>query len=81
VACRHPHRYSHTDEELDYRQKAAKRVGLDLIVGPRSAALCGPGQLPHMFQGLRTTHYEEPIALPDFGQAQVRIVRFAAQTP
>lgn len=27
-------RYSHTDQELDYRQKAARRVGLDLTVGP-----------------------------------------------
>jgi integrase len=27
-------RYSHTDQELDYRQKAARGVGLDLIVGP-----------------------------------------------
>jgi hypothetical protein len=27
-------RYSHTDQELDYRQKAARRVGLYLIVGP-----------------------------------------------
>jgi integrase len=29
-------RYSHTDQELDYRRNAAKRVGLDLIVGPNS---------------------------------------------
>jgi integrase/recombinase XerD len=27
-------RYSHTDQELDYRRNAARRVGLDLIVGP-----------------------------------------------
>jgi integrase len=26
-------RYSHTDQELEYRRSAAKRVGLDLIVG------------------------------------------------
>jgi SAM-dependent methyltransferase len=44
-------------------------------------SLCGPGQLPHMFQGLRTVHYEEPIALPDFGQTRMRIVRFAAEKP
>ncbi|MEZ5289012.1 MAG: methyltransferase domain-containing protein [Vicinamibacterales bacterium] len=44
-------------------------------------SLCSPGQLPHMFQGLRTIHYEEPIALPDFGQARMRIVRFAAEKP
>jgi integrase len=28
-------RYSHTDQELEYRQKAASRVGLELIVGPK----------------------------------------------
>ncbi len=27
-------RYSHTDQELEYRRNAARRVGLDLIVGP-----------------------------------------------
>jgi integrase len=30
-------RYSHTDQELDYRRNAARRVGLDLIVGPNRA--------------------------------------------
>jgi SAM-dependent methyltransferase len=44
-------------------------------------SLCGPGQLPHMFQSLRAIHYEEPIALPDFGPARMRIVRFAAEKP
>jgi predicted O-methyltransferase YrrM len=44
-------------------------------------SLCGTGQLPHMFQGLRTVRYEEPVALPDFGQARMRIVRFAAEKP
>lgn len=44
-------------------------------------SLCAQGQLPHMFQGLRTIHYEEPVALPDFGQARMRIVRFAAEKP
>jgi integrase len=28
-------RYSHTDQELEYRRTAASRVGLDLIVGPK----------------------------------------------
>ena len=31
-------RYSHTDQELEYRRKAASRVGLDLIVGPNEHA-------------------------------------------
>jgi integrase len=30
-------RYSHTDQELEYRRNAANRVGLDLIVGPKPA--------------------------------------------
>lgn len=29
-------RYAHTDQELDYRRRAASRVGLDLIVGPKT---------------------------------------------
>jgi len=31
-------RYSHTDQELDYRRNAARRVGLDLIVGPNPSS-------------------------------------------
>ena len=31
-------RYSHTDQELEYRRNAASRVGLDLIVGPKSSS-------------------------------------------
>jgi site-specific recombinase XerD len=30
-------RYSHTDQELEFRRNAANRVGLDLIVGPKFA--------------------------------------------
>jgi hypothetical protein len=32
-----PDRYSHTDQELEYRRSAANKVGLDLIVGPKPA--------------------------------------------
>ena len=31
-------RYSHTDQKLDYRRNAARRVGLDLIVGPNPSS-------------------------------------------
>jgi len=31
-------RYSHTDQELEYRRQAASRVGLNLIVGPKPAS-------------------------------------------
>ena len=35
-------RYSHTDQELEYRRRAASRVGLDLIVGPKSSSCTQP---------------------------------------
>lgn len=39
------------------------------------------GELPHLFQGLRSIHYEEPVAQPDFAPKPVRVVRFCAQKP
>ncbi len=39
------------------------------------------GQLPHLFQGLRTVRYEEPIAQADFAPKPSRVVRFCAQKP
>lgn len=39
------------------------------------------GELPHLYQGLRTVRYEEPIAQPDFAPGPVRVVRFCAQKP
>jgi len=44
-------------------------------------SLCGPGELPHAFQGLRIIRYEEPVAKPDFAPRPVRVVRFAAEKP
>jgi len=44
-------------------------------------SLCGPGELPHAFQGLRALRYEEPVAQPDFAPRPVRIVRYAAEKP
>lgn len=44
-------------------------------------SLCGPGELPHAFQGLRVIRYEEPVAKPDFAPRPVRVVRFAAEKP
>jgi len=44
-------------------------------------SLCGPGELPHAFQGLRVLRYEEPVAKPDFAPRPVRVVRFAAEKP
>lgn len=39
------------------------------------------GQLPHMFPGLRTVRYEEPIAMPDFAARPARVVRFCGLKP
>jgi 2-polyprenyl-3-methyl-5-hydroxy-6-metoxy-1,4-benzoquinol methylase len=39
------------------------------------------GVLPARYPGLRTIRYEEPIAMPDFAQKQVRVVRFCAEKP
>ncbi len=39
------------------------------------------GELPHLFQGLRSLHYEEPVTQPDFAPKPVRVVRFCAQKP
>jgi len=44
-------------------------------------SLCQTGELPHLFQGLRSLHYEEPVAQPDFAPRPLRIVRFAAEKP
>jgi integrase len=35
-------RYSHTDQELEYRRQAAGRVGLDLVVGPNATSWTQP---------------------------------------
>lgn len=44
-------------------------------------SICGTGELPHLFQALRTIHYEEPVATPDFAQEPMRVVRYCAEEP
>lgn len=44
-------------------------------------SICATGEPPHAFQGLRTIHYEEPIAMPDFGPQPMRLVRYAGEKP
>ena len=44
-------------------------------------SICRTGELPALFKNLRTIHYAEPIAMPDFGNERMRIVRFAAEKP
>jgi len=41
-------RYSHTDQELEYRRQAAGRVGLDLVVGPKAASWTQPSSKEEM---------------------------------
>ena len=44
-------------------------------------SICRTGELPALFKNLRTLHYSEPVAMPDFGNERMRIVRFAAEKP
>ena len=44
-------------------------------------SICATGEPPHAFQGLRTIHYEEPVAMPDFGPQPMRLVRYAGEKP
>ena len=54
----------------------------DAVKGHRIAgSICRPGELPQLFKDLRVLHYSEPIAMPDFGNERMRIVRFAAEKP
>lgn len=44
-------------------------------------SICETGELPHLFQSLRSVYYEEPVATPDFAQEPMRVVRFCAEKP
>ena len=37
------------------------------------------GEIPKLFPGLRVVRYEEPMAISDFGQQRVRVVRYCAE--
>jgi hypothetical protein len=38
-------------------------------------------EVPALFPGLRVVRYEEPMAISEFGQARVRVVRYCAEKP
>lgn len=57
-----------------FHEDAAKKFRI-------GGSICATGEPPHAFQGLRTIHYEEPIAMPDFGAAPMRLVRYAGEKP
>jgi SAM-dependent methyltransferase len=44
-------------------------------------SICRTGELPPLFKNLRAIHYSEPIAMPDFGNVRMRLVRFAGEKP
>ena len=44
-----------------------------------SGVVFDSGELPALFRELRVVRYEEPLAIGDFGQERVRLVRFCAE--
>jgi len=82
--------YAGCSQLVDKLQRALKPGGIlveeafhtDATIGHRiGGSICGTGELPHLFQALRTVHYEEPIATPDFAREPMRVVRFCAEKP
>jgi 2-polyprenyl-3-methyl-5-hydroxy-6-metoxy-1,4-benzoquinol methylase len=45
------------------------------------AVVFDTGELPALFPHLRVVRYEEPIAIADFGQEKVRVVRYCGERP
>lgn len=82
--------YSGCGYAYENLQRALKPGGIlvveafhvDATIGHRiGGSICETGELPHLFQALRTVHYDEPIAQPDFAPQPMRIVRFCAEKP
>lgn len=46
-----------------------------------SGVVFDTGEIPKLFPGLRAVRYEEPLAISDFGQQRVRVVRYCAEKP
>ena len=46
-----------------------------------SCVVYDSGDLPALFRDLRVVRYEEPMAIGDFGQERVRLVRLCAEKP
>jgi 2-polyprenyl-3-methyl-5-hydroxy-6-metoxy-1,4-benzoquinol methylase len=45
------------------------------------AVVFDTGELPALFPHLRVVRYEEPLAIADFGQEKVRVVRYCGERP
>lgn len=44
-------------------------------------SICATGEAPAAFKHLRTVHFEEPIAMPDFGAVPMRLSRYVGEKP
>lgn len=44
-------------------------------------SICATGEAPAAFRHLRTVHFEEPIAMPDFGAVPMRLSRYVGEKP
>lgn len=44
-------------------------------------SICATGEPPQAFTHLRTVHFEEPIAMPDFGAQRMRLSRYVGEKP
>lgn len=44
-------------------------------------SICATGEPPQAFKHLRTVHFEEPIAMPDFGAQRMRLSRYVGEKP
>jgi SAM-dependent methyltransferase len=72
-------------------QKALKPGGVLVIEGFHrdatkdrpigGAVVFDTGELPKLYSELRVVRYEEPVAMADFGQARVRLVRYCGERP
>ncbi len=75
----------------DKIQKALKPGGIVVIEAMHRDAAKGrsigggvvfdTAELPALFPELRVVRYEEPLAISDFGQQRVRLVRYCAERP
>ncbi len=44
-------------------------------------SICAAGEAPAAFKHLRTVHFEEPVAMPDFGAVPMRLSRYVGEKP
>jgi len=75
---------------VDQVQKGLKPGGIVIVEAFHEDAarqfriggsICATGEPPRAFSQLRTVHFEEPIAMPDFGAVPMRLSRYAGEKP